>query len=133
MPAMNESGAAYRPCLVVALGDPAVAIDACRRFRRQGWDVYQTHGGPEARRLVRMLEPELVVLGVDLEGESGFLTCAKLKRERPDGKVILVSEDAGPRNCGMAVFVGASALVRPQDCAALLANPASHAPVHAAG
>ena len=42
-----------------------------------------------------MLEPELVVLEADLQGESGWLTCAKLTRERPGCKVVLVSEYCG--------------------------------------
>jgi DNA-binding response OmpR family regulator len=131
MSVANEPDDVYRPCLVLAHPDAVYATETCRRFRRQGWDVYQTHGGPEARRLARMLEPHLVVLGVDLDGESGFLTCAKLKRELPAVKVILVSEDAGPRSCSMAVFVGAT-LVRRQDCVASLVAAPPKPPMPAA-
>ena len=111
MPVANDFGVHHRPCLVLAHTDAVYAADACRRFRRLGWDVYLTQGGPEARRLARMLEADLVVLDVDLHGESGFLTCAKLTRERPGGKVVLVCEDADPRIGQMAVFVGAAAVV----------------------
>jgi DNA-binding NarL/FixJ family response regulator len=79
-----------------------------------------------------MLEPDLVVLDVDLDGESGFLTSAKLKRERPNLKVVLVSEDVGPRSCSMAVFVGAQ-LVRRQDCLLSLVTASVQPTMPAAG
>jgi DNA-binding response OmpR family regulator len=116
MPSVNEPAVPYRPCLVLAHSDAVYAADVCRRLRRQGWDVYQTHGGPEARRLARMMEPELVVLDVDLEGETGWLTCAKLMQERPDGKVLLVCERPDGHDRHMAEFVGAAALLSRQDC-----------------
>jgi DNA-binding response OmpR family regulator len=114
MPHASDSGY-YRPCLIVAHGDSGYSTETCTHFRRQGWDVYQAQDGAEARRLARMLEPELVVLEADLQAESGWLTCAKLTRERPGCKVVLVNEDVGPSNRRMAVFSGALALVRPQD------------------
>ena len=46
------------PCLVLAGFDGAVA----REFRRRGWDVYPARTGPEARRLARMVQADLVVL-----------------------------------------------------------------------
>jgi DNA-binding response OmpR family regulator len=132
MPATNEPSHCYRPCLVLAHNDAIYAAETCRRFRRAGWDVYQTHGGPEARRLARMLEANLVVLDANLDGESGFLTCAKLTQERPGSKVILVSEDAGQNNCSMAVFAGAAALVRRGDCLLTLVSASAQGPMPAA-
>ena len=132
MPVTNASGVHHRPCLVVALADAGHAADVCRLFRRQGWDAYPTPGGPAARRLARMLQADLVILDVRLDSESGFLTCAKLTRERPGGKVVLVSEDAAPHDCDMAVFVVAAALVRRQDCLLTLVENSGLAPVRAA-
>ncbi len=115
MPLMNEFDV-YRPCLIMVHGDDAYTAETCRRFRRQGWDVYEAADGPQARRLARMMEPELVVLEAERIEESGWLTCAKLTRERPGCKVILVSDDAGPSNHRMALFSGAAALARREDC-----------------
>src|SRR3954454_18040912 len=106
MNAATDAGAAYRPCLLLAHADASYASDACRRLRRLGWDVYQANAGPEVRRLARMLEPEAVVLAVNLGGESGGLTCAKLKQERPAGRVVLVADESGPRAQEMGQFVG---------------------------
>jgi DNA-binding response OmpR family regulator len=110
MPAVRDPSLRYRPCLLVAHPDVTYLADAVRRFRRLGWDVYPAQAGPELRRLARMLEPDLVVLDVDLDGESGWLTCAKLTRERPAGRVLLIADDGeGCRE--KATFVGASAVV----------------------
>jgi DNA-binding response OmpR family regulator len=122
MPRANESGL-YRPCLILAHGDVTYVAETCMRFRRQGWDVYQVQDGPEARRLARMLEPDLIVLEADLQGETGWLTCAKITRERPGCKVVLVSEDTGPSNRRMAGFSGAAALVGRQDSLLALVEP----------
>ena len=111
----------YRPCLILATGAFAQPPEVWLRLRRLGWDIYPARVGPEVRRLARMLEPDLVVLDTDLEGESGWLTCAKLKQERPDENVVLLAEEDGPRNRIRANFVGASAIVpRHHDIVPLL-------------
>jgi DNA-binding response OmpR family regulator len=108
---VNELVPAYRPCVVLAHADAARAREVERSFRRLGWDVYQAASGPEARRLARMLAPELVILDAELPQESGWLTCAKLAREGPSALVILVAQvDAQSQE--YAAFVGASAVVR---------------------
>jgi DNA-binding response OmpR family regulator len=105
--------AAYRPCLVVAHAEPAYAARACRHFRQLGWDVYQAWAGDEVRRLAWMFRPDLILLSVDIAGESGWLTCAKVLLEQPGTRIVLVGSDT-PRNRAMADFVGAYALVGPR-------------------
>ncbi len=76
----------------------------------------------------------MVVLDVDLEGESGWLTCAKLIHERPHGKVVLLSEEKPSRNREMAAFVGAAALMHRQECLLSLPKPiAKPTPLPAVG
>ena len=107
----KETNADCSPCLVLAHRHPESQAVLARGFRRLGWDVYQAGSGPEARRLVRMLAADMVILHVDLPEESGWLTCDKLIREQPSVSVILVGDDLSPRNRELANFVGASALV----------------------
>lgn len=97
----------YRPCVVLAQSSED---RTATRLRRMGWDVYQAGDGPEARRLARMLEAELVVIDVNLSDESGWLTCAKLSHERSSQRIILMGE-ASEQNKERASFVGASAIV----------------------
>jgi DNA-binding response OmpR family regulator len=105
----------YRPCVVFAHRDRVFSADGCRRFRRLGWDVYQAFTGPEARRLTRMLDPEIVILDVDLAEESGWLTCAKIKSERNVGQVILVLDTTQHNSGEFAELVGADRVVSKQD------------------
>src|SRR5262245_2622517 len=100
-----------RPCLIVGHGDEVHTAQISRAFRRLGWDVYPARTGPEARRLANMLQPDMVVLATDLDGESGWLTCEKITSEVPDARVFLVGDTTEPRNVEFAAFVGAVALV----------------------
>jgi ActR/RegA family two-component response regulator len=113
MNAANDEMVCCAPCLVLAGFDAGVA----RSFRRRGWDVYSAKTGPEARRLARMMEADLVVLDTFLPEESGWLTCEKLTHESPDVRVILVDPD--PRRAQLAEFVGAAALVGSEGLSAL--------------
>ena len=118
--AAREEKDSFRPCLVVAHTGPVYAALTCRAFRRLGWDVYTAQTGPEARRLARMLDAELVVLDTALPGESGWLTCDKLTREFPAVKVLLIDGRPTPEGDQFAAFVGAAALVPRQDGPAAL-------------
>src|SRR5262249_33012615 len=61
------------PCLVLAHSGGAFVEAAGQALRRGGWDVYPARSGPEARRLARMIGPDLVVLDAHLPCESGWL------------------------------------------------------------
>ena len=123
MPPDHPSATGYRPCLLLATGAFALPSEVLIRLRRLGWDIYRARFGPEVRRLARMLEPDLVVLDTDLDGESGWLTCTKLKQERPTGEVVLTTGEDSPRNRALADFVGASALVSRQHNLVSLLHP----------
>jgi ActR/RegA family two-component response regulator len=111
MLAQTERIPGQRPLLVLAYGDSTYASLAGRSFRRLGWEVHLASSGTEARRLARTLSPIVVVLDTDLADESGWLTCDKLKRERPGQKVVLVSPNPTEECRRQAEFVGAAALV----------------------
>lgn len=111
----NETNLVSSLCLVLAHPHPETQALLARNFRRLGWDVYQAQSGPEARRLARMLEADMVILHVELPEESGWLTCDKLTRELPLACVVLVSDNVSTQNQELAGFVGASALVDRAD------------------
>jgi DNA-binding response OmpR family regulator len=104
-----------RPCLVLAHTDPVYQAVASRYLRQCGWDVFLAASGPQLRRLARHLTPTVAVLGTGLPGESGWLTCAKLRLEQQDLKIVLVSSKASPRKQRFAHFVGASDLIDRRD------------------
>ena len=128
-----EINDASPPCLIVVHTDTDYETAIARAFRRMGWDVYPVRSGPEARRLARMLDADVIVLDAELPLESGWLTCDKLTRERPLAKVILVGDSLPPRNQELAEFVGASALVSRDDGLTPLVEELCGAAMPAAG
>jgi DNA-binding response OmpR family regulator len=128
----REELLSFRPCAVLALADTQEAATTGRAFRLLGWDVYPARGGPEARRLARMLEAELVVLDAELRDESGWLTCDKLRRELPV-RVFIVADDAGPHQQALAYFVGAAAVLDRHQAPGCLLRRFEDEPVPAAG
>jgi DNA-binding response OmpR family regulator len=77
-------------------------------FRDLGWDVYIAADGAEARRLAQRKRPYAVLLSIDAEGESGYLTCAKLRQALPRVKVVLVGREQSMEAERFAGFVGAA-------------------------
>jgi CheY-like chemotaxis protein len=130
---LNEGALVTRPCLVLGHADPVYAAQVRRAFARLHWDVQVARSGPEARFLAQRLEPALVVLDADLSGESGWLTCDKLTRERADLKVVLVSDRPDSASYRFAYFVRAKALVPREDGIKALLAEAAATPLPAAG
>lgn len=124
---------AARPCMIVAHGDPLFAASLSRSFRRVGWDVYQARTGPEARRLARMLGPDLLILAADLDEESGWLTCDKLSNELLHAKIFLVADTSNPQNGRYADFVGAAGVIDPRHNLQTIVQEVCGHTVHAAG
>ncbi len=98
--------------IVLAIPDLPLAAEAAERLGRDGWQVWRAASGSEARRLACRNFPDAVVLPADGPDESGWLTCAKLRRAQPQLRVLLVGDctDDGQR---FAQFVGAADLVPP--------------------
>ena len=133
MPDRNEHNVVSPPCLILAHPNRDYQSVLGRAFRRLGWDVYLAHSGPEARRLARMLEADVVILHAELPEESGWLTCDKLTREQPQTRVVLVNDNHSHRNRELADFVGACVLLHPAEGMAPLIEQLLGATVHAAG
>src|SRR5437762_12593261 len=106
MIARTQKPLSFRPRLVLAYADSAHAALSCRHLRRLGWEVHLANSGTDARRLARLLAPDVVVLDTDLGEESGWLTCAKLKMENPAQKVVLVTDQLNGEAQAYAKFVG---------------------------
>ena len=100
-----------RPCLLVAHRDALYVAMMSRAFRRLGWDVYPAHNSGEARRLARMLTPDLVLLGADFPDETGWLVCDKMRRDLPEVRVFVIAETNDEVNGDFGRFVGARGVV----------------------
>jgi DNA-binding NarL/FixJ family response regulator len=85
------------------------------------------------RALAAELLPSLVVLDAELPEESGWLTCAKLKQEQPDLKVVLLVDQVNLSSHAFGYFAGASALVLRNDGLHALVEEARDVALQAAG
>lgn len=81
------------PRLVLGLGRSGLADAVARHFESLGWDVTHTQTGTDAGKLAHRARPTAVVLATQLQGESGLLTCAKVRLTRPHVRVVLVGPD----------------------------------------
>ncbi len=107
-PTRGPSDAARRkaPRLVLGLGASPLADAVADHFRTLGWDVTYARSGAEAGWVAHRSKPAAVVLTADQLGESGYLTCAKVRLTRPGVRVVLVGpEDA--ENARRARYAGA--------------------------
>jgi DNA-binding response OmpR family regulator len=133
MLALKETCPPSRPCLILAHSDPLYATLVRQIFLRLRWDVRMASCGPEARELAAELSPSLVVLDAELPEESGWLTCAKLKQEQPDLKVVLLTDHVQRASHAFAHFVGAAALINRSDGLRTLVEEARDVALPAAG
>jgi CheY-like chemotaxis protein len=129
----TETPLNFRPCMVVAYADSARAALNARHFRRLGWEVHKTASGPEARRLVFALRPQVIILDTQLRGESGWLTCAKLTLGGPVPRIILVDDQVTPLRHEFAETVGAAAIIPVQAGLPALIAEVQDAIISAAG
>jgi CheY-like chemotaxis protein len=97
--------------MVLAYADSARAALNSRQFRRLGWEVHQACSGPDARRLVSALHPQVVLVDADLRDESGWLTCAKLTLRGTSPRVVLLAAEVTPYEQEFGRTVGAAAVV----------------------
>lgn len=91
---------------VVVGGGAHFAARAAERLLARGVDVCTALVADDLHALAARKNPAAVLLPVEAAGESGYLTCAKLKLTRPKVRVILVGE-ATPAAERLARFVGA--------------------------
>jgi DNA-binding NarL/FixJ family response regulator len=106
--------------IVVAGAESATMAHCLRHARQYGWQIHQTRSGSMARRLAARLNPAVVILDVNLDGESGWLTAAKLLLERPEQEVLLLAPDHFLVNRRLASFLGVRNVVSRRDVVAAL-------------
>jgi DNA-binding response OmpR family regulator len=130
---LKETTRPARPSLILAHADPLYAALIRQIFLRLHWDVYTVASGIEVRELAAEMFPSLVILDAELPQESGWLTCAKLRQEQPDVKVVLLVDQVNLSSHAFGYFAGASALVLRDDGLHALVEEAREVALSAAG
>lgn len=98
-------------CLVIGHPDPSARAELAYQFRRLGWETRGASSGPEVRRLASKWQPAVVLLATDLDGESGWLTAAKMCVDRPGPEIVMLERNMAPEHLRFARFVGAALVV----------------------
>ncbi len=117
--------AVRRPRLLLAHRDRNYRIRARGHFQWKQVDFVTAASVEEVHELTQRFRPNLVVLDDRLAGESGCLTCAKIKLTLPACDVVLLGHDASDEAGRFARFVGARPIAErtpdPRRLAALTA------------
>jgi DNA-binding response OmpR family regulator len=101
----RDGGKRKAPRVVLA-GGPDFAAHAAEYLYLMGLDVCSAASAEALHSLAVRSRTAAVVLPVETAGESGFLTCAKLRLSRPKLKVVLVGKPTA-RSERFARFLGA--------------------------
>lgn len=78
---------------VLLVDDHALVREGIRQaLSVSGFDVVGEAGtGPEGVAMARALHPDVVLLDISLPGENGLVTAARLRREVPGARVLMLS------------------------------------------
>jgi len=88
-------GAERAQRVLVADDDEGVTSVVARTLTREGYDVRTAPDGVEALRTVREWRPDALVLDVLMPGLDGLSVCRRIRTERPDlGILMLTAKDA---------------------------------------
>jgi len=104
--ARSKDGSTRKTPRVLVGGGAGFALSAAEHLRREGWDVCTAATTADLHAYAMRKNPVAILIPVEACGESGFLTCAKIRLTRPKMRVVLVGE-ATPRLESLARFVGA--------------------------
>ncbi len=80
-------------------------------LKRAGHSFTTARTGDEAVEQAYRLRPEIVLLDIDLPGQSGYLVAAKLKVTNPSPKVIFVTALPRGQSDRVAAFLGVDGIL----------------------
>lgn len=97
-----------------------------RLLRENGYEVAAASGAAEARSLMKDLEFPLLVLDINMPGESGIELLGYLRSEHPDTAVVMLTAVSDPKTASIAFDAGAYGyLVKPFRPEEVLINVAN--------
>jgi len=112
-----------KPKILVVEGQPDVLTSMILLLDRAGFDVFGARTGTDGIHLAQKEEFDLVILDVNLPGQSGFEVCAWLKEDFRFSRtpVIFTSGNWTEENRRRALDLGATELIdKPFDASFFL-------------
>jgi two-component system response regulator RegA len=108
--------------ILVIDDDPVFNRVLCRALTRRGYTVSGTHTSDEALTLAALEVPAMIVLDLNLGGDSGLALVAPLKHACPNSSIVVLTGYASIATAVEAIKLGASQyLAKPVDVSTLLA------------
>ena len=108
-------------CVLVIDDDPVFNRVLCQALTRRGYAVSGAHAATEALVLAEREQPSMIVLDLNLAGDSGLALVAPLKRVCPDSSIVVLTGYASIATAVEAIKLGASQyLAKPVDVDTLL-------------
>lgn len=120
-----------QPTVVLGHADRGYRSEAYHYFRRLGVIFVAAETAQEARQLARLLTASVVILDAELPDESGHLTCAKIKADNPECRIVLLGHGDAADGPEFAKFAGADAFVDRADGPEALTGYVLGSPVEA--
>ena len=102
---------ARRPRVLIAEDHPGVAKDVCRMLSLDCEVVGTVADGSAVLDAVRQLQPDVIVVDLNLPNVNGLEVCRQLTQLKPESKVIVFSAMNDPDVKQRSFEVGASAFV----------------------
>jgi len=84
--------------ILVADDDPDYLFQTVLNLEKAGYKTVAVESQAEAESVIARFKPDLAILDLMMESDSGFILCYKIKRRYPDVPVILataVSHETG--------------------------------------
>ena len=107
---------------VLVIDDDAVFNRVlCRALKRRGYPVSGVHSGEEALALAAQEQPTMIVLDLNLAGQSGLALVTPLRGLCPDARIVVLTGYASIATAVEAIKLGAfQYLAKPVDIDTLL-------------
>lgn len=80
--------------VVIVEDELSIAEGVAARFRAEGYTVAIAHDGPSGVLLVERLQPDLVILDLQLPGFDGLEVCRRIQKDRHIPVIMLTARDS---------------------------------------
>ena len=111
-----------RRSILLVDDDPTFLEVMTRGMQRHGFEVFAAADGPTARRLAADSQPDLVLLDLNLPGDSGLVTLPYLIESCPQARVVILTGYSSIATAVEAIKLGAfDYLCKPANLSQVLA------------
>ncbi len=125
----NQEDTVRKPIILIADDNQVISKLLGELFTREGYQVAEVNDGKSVLKLLPSIQPDLILLDVDLPEMSGFDVCRKLKHDPPSADIpVLFVTSRNDKKDILAGFAagGQDYVVKPSTRAELLARVRTH-------